>query len=68
MIPDTPKAKDSYYQRKKKHKLFCKDTGIEPTIEHLKSDYRLGRNFYKGVFGDGINVIWEFLDEDANAM
>ena len=57
LIPDTPKAKDSYYQRKKKHKLFCKRAGIEPTIGHLKSDHRLGRNFYKGLFGDAINVM-----------
>lgn len=57
LIPDTPKAKDSYYQRKKKHKLFCKRAGIEPTIGHLKSDYRLGRNFYKGIIGDAINVM-----------
>lgn len=57
LIPDTPKAKDSYYQRKKKHRLFCKRAGIEPTIGHLKSDYRLGRNFYKGLFGDIINVM-----------
>ena len=57
LIPDTPRAKDTYYQRKKKHKLFCKRAGIEPTIGHLKSDYRLGRNFYKGVLGDAINVM-----------
>ena len=57
LIPDTPKAKDSYYQRKKKHRLFCKRAAIEPTIGHLKSDYRLGRNFYKGLFGDAINVM-----------
>ena len=57
LIPDTPKAKDTYYQRRKKHRLFCKRAGIEPTIGHLKSDYRLGRNFYKGLFGDAINVM-----------
>lgn len=57
LIPNKPKAKDSYYQRKKKHKLFCKRAGIEPTIGHLKSDYRLGRNFYKGLLGDAINVM-----------
>lgn len=57
LIPDTPRAKDTYYQRKKKHKLFCKRAGIEPTIGHLKTDYRLGRNFYKGLFGDAINVM-----------
>lgn len=57
IIPDAPRAKDTYYQRKKKHKLFCKRAGIEPTIGHLKTDYRLGRNFYKGLVGDAINVI-----------
>lgn len=57
MIPDVPKKSDSRYQRSKKHKLFCKHAGIEPTIDHLKSDYRLGRNFYKGVVGDIVNVL-----------
>ena len=41
----------------RKHKLFCKRAGMEPTIGHLKSDYRLGRNFYKGVAGDTVNVL-----------
>lgn len=57
LIPDTPKAKDSYYQKRKKHKLFCKRAGIEPTIGHLKTDHRLSRNFYKGVKGDAVNVL-----------
>lgn len=57
IIPDVPKKADSSYQRSKKHKLFCKRAGIEPTIGHLKSDYRLGRNFYKGVVGDTVNVL-----------
>lgn len=57
MIPDIPKKSDSRYQKQKKHKLFCKRAGIEPTISHLKSDNRLGRNFYKGVVGDIVNVL-----------
>ena len=57
LIPGTSKAKDTYYQRMKKHKLFCKRAAIEPTIGHLKTDYRLGRNFYKGLLGDAINVM-----------
>ena len=56
-IPDTPKATDSPYQKRKKHRRFCKRAGIEPVIGHLKSDNRLGRNFYKGLFGDSINVM-----------
>ena len=57
LIPDTPKAKDSYYQKRKKHKLFCKRAGIESTIEYLKEGRRLSRNFYKGVKGEAINVL-----------
>ncbi|MEG2760954.1 MAG: transposase, partial [Mucinivorans sp.] len=56
-IPSVPKANDSRYERNKKKKLFCKRAGIEPTIGHLKSDHRLGRNFYKGLQGDAINVM-----------
>ena len=58
VIPDTPKANDSYYKKQKKHDLFCKRAGIKPVIGHLKSDHRLGRNFYKGVFGDEINIMY----------
>ena len=57
LIPDSPKPSESRYQRRKKHKLFCKRAGIEPTIGHLKADYRLGRNFYKGVVGDAVNIL-----------
>lgn len=57
LIPDVPKKKDSCYQKKKKHRLFCKRAGIEPTIGHIKEDCRLKRNFYKGVQGDAVNVL-----------
>ena len=57
LIPDVPKPSDNRYQKRKKHKLFCKRAGIEPTIGHLKSDHRLGRNFYKGLAGDAVNIL-----------
>ena len=57
MIPDVPKASDSTYMKARKHELFRKRAGIEPVIGHCKSDHRLGRNFYKGLFGDSINVM-----------
>ena len=57
VIPDVPKPSDTEYQKKKKHKLFCKRAGIEPIIGHCKSDHRLNRNFYKGILGDNINVM-----------
>lgn len=56
-IPGTPKARDTRYQKQKKRRLFCKRAGIEPKIGHLKSDHRLGRNFYKGLQGDAINIM-----------
>lgn len=57
VIPDSPRSSDSAYKKRKKHKLFCKRAGIEPVIGHLKSDHRLSRNFYRGLFGDAINVM-----------
>ena len=57
LIPDVSKPSDSRYQKRKKHKLFCERAGIEPTIGHLKSDHRLGRNFYKGLVGDAVNLL-----------
>ncbi|NLJ39772.1 MAG: IS5 family transposase [Candidatus Atribacteria bacterium] len=45
------------YQRKTLRKRCRNRAGIEPVIGHLKSDYRLGRNFLKGVPGDAINTI-----------
>ena len=57
LIPESPKNKDGYYQKKKKHKLFCKRAGIEPAIGHLKSDHRLSRNFYKSVKGYAMNIM-----------
>ena len=48
---------NSDYTKAKKHNLFRKRAGIEPVIGHCKNDHRLGRNFYKGLFGDSINVM-----------
>lgn len=56
-IPAVPNPSDTAYMRQKKHKLFRKRAGIEPVIGHCKSDHRLSRNFYKGLFGDSINVM-----------
>ena len=47
----------SAYQKQKLRKGFRRRAAIEPAISHLKSDHRLSRNFYKGIFGDNINVM-----------
>lgn len=56
----TPKPFDkklSKYHQQKMKKGFQRRAAIEPRIGHLKSDYRLSRNFYKGIAGDNINVM-----------
>jgi IS5 family transposase len=42
---------------KTKRKRHSRRAAIEPVIGHLKSNYRMGRNFLKGVIGDEINVL-----------
>jgi transposase, IS5 family len=49
--------KQSKYQQRKLKKSFKRRAAIEPLISHLKTDHRLSRNFYKGVFGDNINIM-----------
>lgn len=56
IIPETKKEKTNYQKRKLRHG-FRRRAAIEPKIGHLKSDHRLSRNFYKGIFGDNINVM-----------
>lgn len=40
-----------------KRKRHGRRAAIEPVIGHLKSDYRMRRNFLKGVIGDEMNVL-----------
>jgi len=42
---------------KAKRKKHSKRAAIEPIIGHLKTDYRLCRNFLKGLLGDLMNLI-----------
>lgn len=49
--------KQSKYQQRKLKKSFKRRAAIEPVISHLKTDHRLTRNFYKGIFGDNINIM-----------
>ena len=57
MIPKPPLKRDSKYQKRKKGAYFRRRAAIEPIIGHLKSDYRLARNFLKGSLGDEINIM-----------
>jgi len=56
-IPKAFSSKQSRYKQQKLKKAHRKRASIEPIIGHLKSDHRLNRNFYKGIFGDNINIM-----------
>jgi IS5 family transposase len=45
------------YGKNKLRKAHRERASIEPVIGHLKTDHRLGRNFYKGITGDNINIM-----------
>ena len=44
-------------RQKALRKRFRRRAAIEPVISHLKSDHRLGRNFYAGTIGDNVNLL-----------
>lgn len=50
-------ATQSKHQQQKLKKAHRERASIEPIIGHLKTDHRLGRNFYKGIVGDDINIM-----------
>jgi len=56
-IPDKPLKRDTKYHKEQKRKKFRRRAAIEPVIGHLKSDYRLARNYLKGFNGDEINLL-----------
>ena len=57
VLPKPPLKRDNRYQRDKKRKQCRRRAAIEPIIGHLKSDFRLSRNFLKGINGDEINLL-----------
>ena len=57
ILPSPPLKRDNRYQRDKKRKRCRRRAAIEPIIGHLKTDFRLTRNFLKGIAGDNINLL-----------
>jgi IS5 family transposase len=57
VTPGRGKKNASVYQKRKARKRFRRRAAIEPKIGHLKSDFRLDRNFLKGQIGDAINLL-----------
>jgi hypothetical protein len=56
-LPGKGLKKDTRYQKDKKRKQCRRRAAIEPIIGHLKSDYRMTRNYLKGAVGDRINLL-----------
>ena len=57
ILPGKALKKDTRHQKDKKRKQCKRRAAIEPIIGHLKSDYRMARNFLKGTIGDRINLL-----------
>lgn len=55
MMPGSGKGKTAY-EKIRDRARFRRRAAVEPVIGHLKSDYRLLRNYLKGVEGDMINT------------
>ena len=56
-IPGTVLKKDTPKQKEVKREKFRRRAAIEPIIGHMKSDYRMARNYLKGFGGDEINLL-----------
>jgi len=57
ILPEAPASSSSEYARRKARKNFGRRSAIEPVIGHLKSDFRLARNYLKGTIGDAVNLL-----------
>ena len=57
VLPGKALKQDTRYQQDKKRKQCKRRAAIEPIIGHLKSDYRMARNYLKGAIGDRINLL-----------
>jgi IS5 family transposase len=54
---DKLRSKLTPYQKRKTRRRLRRRAAIEPIIGHLKADFRLARNYLKGVIGDHMNVL-----------
>ena len=56
LIPGSPKYTGGYSESTLRS-IFRKRAGVEATIGHLKSDFRMGRNYLGGIQGDHFNLL-----------
>ena len=57
VLPDAQLSEVTEHFKRKARSNFRRRCAIEPVIGHLKSDFRLARNYLKGTVGDAINLI-----------
>jgi IS5 family transposase len=57
LSPQRGSSEQSPAEKQKMRKRFRRRSAIEPVIGHLKSQYRLARNFLKGSVGDRFNLM-----------
>jgi len=57
VMPARPKAGATEHEKRTARKRFRRRAGIEPVLGHLKSDFRLARNYLKASLGDSINLL-----------
>jgi len=51
-----PLKRDTAYQKRTKRKKFRRRAAIEPVIAHLKTDFRMGKNYLSGSESPQINA------------
>ncbi|MBR4423908.1 MAG: IS5 family transposase, partial [Mailhella sp.] len=57
VIPQAPSPNATEHMKRKARKNFGRRSAIEPVIGHVKNDFRLARNYLKGIIGDSINLL-----------
>lgn len=57
IIPDIPRKNATAHYRRKAQIKFRRRSAIEAIISHVKHDFRMLRNYLKGVAGDTINSL-----------
>ena len=57
ILPESPSVKATKYEKRKARQNFGRRSAIEPVIGHLKTDFRLFRNYLKGTLGDCFNLL-----------
>ena len=57
LIPSASSKPATVEEKELTRKNFGRRSAIEPVIGHLKSDFRLARNYLKGAIGDVLNLL-----------